>query len=365
MEKKIILDETALEKFDPTVATLQAMVEKTKDLKATDLKDKTQLETVRKARIDLKKTRVAIEKYGKDLRDDANKFSKAVIAKEKELIGIIEPEEDRLKAIEEEAEKLAIREERMEKLPARKERLAAIGDGVEVSDEDLLLMDANDFEGYFNARTADKLKADKEKAEADQRARDEEIRKENERKEAEIKAREDAAREKEEANAREEARLKAEKEAREREEKAREEEREKARKEEEERLEREKRAKEEAAKKEAEEKARLEKAERYRNWRAQFGWTEATRADFKEEKVGDTVVLWKKVDTFYLNGSPLQQRYDQLKKDLSYEKDQYEIAQKHPTDTDQFRRALEKHGGKIRDMELELAELAKTPGVIK
>lgn len=301
MEKKIILDETALEKFDPTVATLQAMVEKTKDLKATDLKDKTQLETVRKARIDLKKTRVAIEKYGKDLRDDANKFSKAVIAKEKELIGIIEPEEDRLKAIEEEAEKLAIREERLEKLPARKERLAAIGDNVEVSDEDLLLMDANDFEGYFNARTADKLKADKEKAEADQRARDEEIRKENERKEAEIKAREDAAREKEEANAREEARLKAEKEAREREEKAREEEREKARLAEEKRLEDEKRAKEEAAKKEAEEKARLEKAERYRNWRAQFGWTEATRADFKEEKVGDTVVLWKKVDTFHLN----------------------------------------------------------------
>lgn len=301
MEKKIILDETALEKFDPTVATLQAMVEKTKDLKATDLKDKTQLETVRKARIDLKKTRVAIEKYGKDLRDDANKFSKAVIAKEKELIGIIEPEEDRLKAIEEEAEKLAIREERMEKLPARKERLAAIGDGVEVSDEDLLLMDANDFEGYFNARIADKLKADKEKAEADQRARDEEIRKENERKEAEIKAREDAAREKEEANAREEARLKAEKEAREREEKAREEEREKARLAEEKRLEDEKRAKEEAAKKEAEEKARLEKAERYRNWRAQFGWTEVTRADFKEEKVGDTVVLWKKVDTFHLN----------------------------------------------------------------
>lgn len=318
-DKKIVLDETSLEKFDPTVAQLTGMVEKTKGLTVADLKDKAQLETVRKARIELKKTRVAIEKYGKDLRDDANKFSKAVIAKEKELIGIIEPEEDRLAAIEEEAEKLAIREERMQKLPARKDRLATIGDSVEVSDEDLLLMDANDFEAYFNARTADKLKADREKAEADQRIKDEENRKENERKEAElaeerrkldeeraakdseIAERERVAKEKEEANAREEARLKAEKEAREREEAAREEERKAGEKRAEEAKQDEIRAKEEADRKEAEEKSRLEKAERYRNWRAQFGWTEATKADFKEEKIGDTVVLWKKVDTFHLN----------------------------------------------------------------
>jgi len=300
-DKKIVLDENQLEKFDPTVAQLTELVEKTKGLNVADLKDKAQLETVRQSRIELKKTRVAIEKYGKSLRDDANKFAKAVIAKEKELIGIIEPEEDRLKAIEEEAEKLAIREERLEKLPARKERLATIGDDVEISDEDLLLMDANDFEAYFNARTADKLNADKLKAEEDQRAKDEEARKANEAKEAEIAEREKAAREKEEANAREEARLKAEKEAREREEAAREEERAKAEAEAKKKEEDARRAKEEAEKAEAEEKARLEKAERYRNWRAQFGWTEATRADFKEEKVGDTVVLWKKVDTFHLN----------------------------------------------------------------
>lgn len=300
-DKKIVLDENQLEKFDPTVAQLTELVEKTKGLNVADLKDKAALETVRQSRIELKKTRVAIEKYGKSLRDDANKFSKAVIAKEKELIGIIEPEEDRLKAIEEEAEKLAIREERLEKLPARKERLATIGDSVEVSDEDLLLMDANDFEAYFNARTADKLNADKLKAEEDQRAKDEETRKANGAKEAEIAEREKAAKEKEEANAREEARLKAEKEAREREEAARAEERAKAEAEAKKKEEDALKAKEEAEKAEAEEKARLEKAERYRNWRAQFGWTEATRADFKEEKVGDTVVLWKKVDTFHLN----------------------------------------------------------------
>lgn len=121
-EKKIVLDDTSIEKFDPTVAELQAIVEKTKGLTAIDLKDKLQLEVVRGSRIELKKKRVEIEKYAKSLRDNATAWSKKVSAKEKELIGIIEPEEERLKAIEAEAEQLIIREARMEKLPARRER---------------------------------------------------------------------------------------------------------------------------------------------------------------------------------------------------------------------------------------------------
>lgn len=300
--EKIVLDETAIEKFDPTVAELTALVDQTKDLTAVDLKDKAQLELVRTSRITLKKKRVQIEKFGKALRDDANKFAKAVIEKEKELIGIISPEEDRLASIEEEAEQLAIREERMEKLPARKDRLAALEDGVAVSDDELLLMDSVQFEAYYNARVADKNEKDQLQAEADQRKRDEETRLENERKAAELKAREDAAREKEEANAREEARLKAEKEAREREEAAREEERVKAAKAAEEAKQAEIRAKEETDRKAAEEKAKRERAERYRNWRAQFGWTEETKADFYEKVEGEgkdqVVVLFKKLDTF-------------------------------------------------------------------
>ncbi len=298
--EKIVLDETALEKFDPTVAELTALVDQTKDLTAVDLKDKVQLEKVRTSRITLKKTRVQIEKFGKALRDDANKFASAVIKKEKELIGIISPEEDRLKAIEEEAEQLAIIEERREKLPARKERLAALADGVEVSDDDLLLMDSVQFEAYYNNRVADKNEKVRLQAEADQRVRDEEARKENERKAAEIEAREKAAKEKEEANAREEARLKAEKEAREREEAAREEERVKAAKAAEEAKQAEIRAKEEADKKAAEEKARLEKKEAYKKFRADHGWTEETKADFHEINTGKQVVLYKKVGTFDL-----------------------------------------------------------------
>lgn len=299
-EQNITLDAQAIEKFDPTVEHLTSMVEKTKNLTATDLKDKAQLELVRSNRIEFKKTRVAIEKYGKSLRDKATAYNRAVSAKEKELIGIIEPEEKRLKEIEEEAEKLAIREERMEKLPARKERLASIGDGVKVSDEDLLLMDANDFEGYFNARTADKLAADKAKAEEDQRIKDEETRKANEAKEAEIAEREKAAKEKEEANAREEARLKAEKEAREREEAAREEERKAAEKREQERVEAEKRAKEEEARKEAEAKAKRERADRYKKWRSELGWTKETKGEWYEKVEDNKVVLFKKAGEFDL-----------------------------------------------------------------
>lgn len=301
-DKKIVLDENQLEKFDPTVAQLTELVEKTKGLSVADLKDKAALETVRQSRIELKKTRVAIEKYGKSLRDDANKFAKAVIAKEKELIGIIEPEEDRLKAIEEEAEKLAIREERMEKLPARKERLAAIGDNVEVSDEDLLLMDANDFEAYFNARTADKLNADKEKAEADQRARDEETRKANEAKEKELAEERRKLDEERQANEREKKRLEAEKQAREREEAARAEERAKAEAEAKKKEEDARRAKEEAEKAEAEAKAKRERAEKYKAYRASLGWTEETKGDWYEkvDENNTKVELFKKVGEFDL-----------------------------------------------------------------
>ena len=45
------------------------------------------------------KARVAIEKLGKAAREDATKFSKAVIAEENRLIAVIEPEETRVKGL--------------------------------------------------------------------------------------------------------------------------------------------------------------------------------------------------------------------------------------------------------------------------
>lgn len=52
------------------------------------------------ARMALKTMRVTIEKTGKAAREDATAFSKAVIAEEKRLIGLISPEEERLATLQ-------------------------------------------------------------------------------------------------------------------------------------------------------------------------------------------------------------------------------------------------------------------------
>jgi hypothetical protein len=75
------------------------------------------------ARMVLKNTRVDIQKTGKEARDDATKFSKAVIEKEKELIGLIEPEEARLAGIQQ-AWDDARERERREAEEARQRRVA-------------------------------------------------------------------------------------------------------------------------------------------------------------------------------------------------------------------------------------------------
>ena len=73
------------------------------------------LDQVHGARMVLKNTRIEIEKKGKAAREDANAFSKAVIAKEKELIGIISPEELRLQGLQDayEAEQKRIKDEQI------------------------------------------------------------------------------------------------------------------------------------------------------------------------------------------------------------------------------------------------------------
>ena len=86
------------------------------------------------ARMALKNTRVEIQKLGKAAREDATAFSKAVIAKEKELIDVIEPEESRLQALQDawdaarEAEKQARIRAEQERLEAIRAKLDAIRD---------------------------------------------------------------------------------------------------------------------------------------------------------------------------------------------------------------------------------------------
>ena len=242
-EQETIEDVTIIEKFDPKMAELVALVESTKNITATDLEDKGQLELVKKTRISLRNSRTNIEKTGLAIRGDANKFIKNVIEYEKKLIAVISPEEKRLKEIEEEAEKLAVIKARELMLPLRKERLAAIGDDVEVSDSIINQFDNVEFDTYVNTRVSEKNRKDAEALEQKAREEDERIAKEKAEAEAELKAREDKIKE-------DERKLEQEKEAREREERARIEEREK--------IEREQAEKEAREKKEAEQKAAAE-----------------------------------------------------------------------------------------------------------
>jgi hypothetical protein len=80
----------------------------------------------------LRTARTSIRKVGKDARDDATKFSKAVIAEEDRLVGMIEPEETRLIALRDawdearEAEKRAKAEAEARRVAAIRERIADI-----------------------------------------------------------------------------------------------------------------------------------------------------------------------------------------------------------------------------------------------
>ena len=242
-------DITIIEKFDPKIAELTALVESTKEITATDFEDKKAMYDVKTTRISLRNARTSIEKAGKAARDDANKYAKAVIAYENKLIAIIEPEEKRLKQIEEEAEKLQKLKAHALLLPIRKARLELIGDGIEVEDEVLNTYDLNAFEAYFNIRVSEKNRRDMEENERIAKEQKEKEDKERAERDAELKAREDKIKE-------DERKLQQEKETREREEKARIEEREKIEREQAEKAEREKR--EAAALAEAE-KAKAEK----------------------------------------------------------------------------------------------------------
>lgn len=179
-----------LEQFNPTVAELQGKVEMSKRLSLSDLTDAEQLKIIKSNRIYWRDTRVTIAKKGKELREEALSFQKAVIAREKELIAIFEPEELRLKELEDRAAEYAEMEKRKELLPIRKERLAKFF--YTGSDEDILQMDEKQFEAKYNELVAQKNEAERivlEERERVVREAEEKITRENEMRAREEKAR--------------------------------------------------------------------------------------------------------------------------------------------------------------------------------
>lgn len=104
---------------------LKELATKHKDI--TVIKNKAGRDQAHGAAMELQKARTTIEKVAKTARDDATKFSKAVIAEEKRLIGIIEQEEDRLFKVRDEwdAEQERIRQEKVLAEQQRVERINA------------------------------------------------------------------------------------------------------------------------------------------------------------------------------------------------------------------------------------------------
>lgn len=293
-------DPKVIEKFDPNIAELMAMVETTKNLTATDLEDKGQLAIVKENRIVLKKARVKIEKAGKAAREDAVKFQRDVLAYEKKLIAVIEPEEDRLAAIEEEAEKLAIRKERIEKMPARLERIEKAGLSFfhDKTEEEMLELDANAFEAYFNELGARKVQYDKDQEEIKRQEAAKILEEENAKKKAEQDAKDKELAEREAKIKEEEQRIAHEKEV----EQAKKDTEERLKKEaEEKRIADEKAAKEKAEKEAAEKKAadaKLAKDKEYQAFLKGLGMTKTNTAEFHKVETDKEIIVYKKVGTF-------------------------------------------------------------------
>ena len=264
------MNELNIEKFSPTIAELNKLAETAAGITMLDPLNKENVKIVKDMRLVLRDARTQISKMGKELREDAVKFQKAVIAKEKELLAIISPEEDRLTGLEEEAARIQEREDRREFLPRRKERLAALGDGIEISDDELLDMEGTQFEGYINKRLADKNEKDRQKIDAEQARIDTE--------KAELKRKQDLA--EAEERGRKIAQERAEQETKEAEERAA-------------------AQRAEAEQREEEAKNRQEKDARYQAFLAEHGYN---KDDFyTTQDIGGVITLWKKLAIFNPN----------------------------------------------------------------
>jgi hypothetical protein len=119
-----------------TKSQLQALVAGTQHIVAiTNAAGRDQASAARTA---LVRTRTEIARRGKEARDDANAFAKAVIAAEKELIAITTPEEERLDALvaaweaAREAEKRAKAEAEAQRVAALRVRVEALRPRVRV-----------------------------------------------------------------------------------------------------------------------------------------------------------------------------------------------------------------------------------------
>jgi hypothetical protein len=109
--------------YDETKTRLAELAAKSERI--TGITNPAGYQEAQRARVELKSTHVEVQKRGKEAREDATAYSKAVIAAEKELVAVIEPEESRLQGLQD-AWDAAREAERQAKINAERERVEAI-----------------------------------------------------------------------------------------------------------------------------------------------------------------------------------------------------------------------------------------------
>lgn len=83
--------------FSTTADKLKELAAKSTSI--TEVTNKAGRDQAHRAAMDLRDARLAIQRTGKDAREDARKYADAVVAAEKELVALVEPEEERLKGL--------------------------------------------------------------------------------------------------------------------------------------------------------------------------------------------------------------------------------------------------------------------------
>lgn len=191
MESIEVKTEMSLSVLDQREASLMALAASAKDLTIVGPEDKMGYKLVREKRIELKAERVQVQNDAFDLRENAVKFQKTVIKREKQLVAIISEEENRLSGLEdtydqwqEEIKRKKDKEEN-ERIQKRVDALAKFGYAIDFYEAKI--MEEENFQALLGEAEASYIKEQErianEKAEADRLKKEEEERMRIEREE--------------------------------------------------------------------------------------------------------------------------------------------------------------------------------------
>lgn len=161
--------EAGLQILDQKEAELTQLSQQFIGLTINGLEDRAGFKVVREGRITMKNARVGVEKAGKALRENAVKFSKRVIEREKQLIAIISPtelflqqQEENYLALLEEARVKKDREEN-ERIQKRVDALAKFDYAIDLYE--LKIMEEENFQVILGHAEAEFQKEQLRKAE--------------------------------------------------------------------------------------------------------------------------------------------------------------------------------------------------------